>query len=193
MDSFQYWLSGQKLMQPINIWVQHPIAWARISCSTLGYYMNEGIKSAVATARLQTHPPRILVVDDDNDARQLSVDVLVDSGYEVETAIDGAAGWAALQVNGYDIVITDNQMPKMTGVEMIERLRAACIRVPVIMATGCVPKHVFDRKPWLYPDATLQRPYSNDDLLKTVKKVLHRDDSYNAHIKMLLPKYLGME
>jgi CheY-like chemotaxis protein len=153
--------------------------------------VKERIKPAEGSNRVNANPPpRILVVDDDNDARQLSVDVLADSGYEVETAVDGAAGWAALQVNGYDVVITDNQMPKMTGVEMIEKLRAACIKVPVIMATGSLPKQVFDRKPWLHPDATLQRPYSNDDLLTAVKKVLSREESYNAHIKMLLPKYL---
>jgi CheY-like chemotaxis protein len=155
---------------------------------------NKGNTPAEGPSRTQANPPiRILVVDDDNDARQLSVDVLIDSGYEVESAKDGAVGWAALQANGYDIVITDNQMPKMTGVEMIEKLRAACIKVPVIMATGSLPKQLFERKPWLHPDATLQRPYSNDELVAMVKKVLHRDDSYNAHIKMLLPKYLGME
>ena len=94
---------------------------------------------------MQANPPRILVVDDDSDARQLSVDVLMDSGYDVESANDGAAGWDALQVNGYDVVITDNQMPKMTGVEMIERLRTAGIKVPVIMATGSLPKQVLDQ------------------------------------------------
>jgi CheY-like chemotaxis protein len=116
---------------------------------------------------------RILVVDDDDDTRQLSVDILASSGYNIEVAKDGAAGWKALQSgNNYDLVVIDNKMPNMTGVEMIARLRSARITVPVIMATGHLPAREFARKPWLKPDATLQRPFSNDDLLKVVKKVL---------------------
>ena len=116
---------------------------------------------------------RILVVDDDSDTRKLSMDVLLGSGYDVDGVTDGAAGWKALQTgNNYDLVVTDNKMPNMTGIEMIEKLRSERITVPVIMATQYLPMHEFARKPWLTPDAMLQRPFSNDDLLKTVKKVL---------------------
>jgi CheY-like chemotaxis protein len=137
-------------------------------------------KSASATMRGQKNAPRrILVVDDDNDVLQLSVDVLASSGYGVEAAKDGAAGWQAIQANSYDLVITDNKMPRLTGLEMIEKLRAACLPLPVIMATTYLPTHEFARKPWLEPDAMLQRPCSNEDLLETVKKVLSTDDDDN--------------
>ena len=76
-----------------------------------------------------------------------------------------------------DSVITDNKMPRMTGVEMIGKLRSANMAVPVIMATSYLPTHEFARKPWLKPDAALERPFSSDDLLETVKKVLGTDDS----------------
>jgi DNA-binding response OmpR family regulator len=135
-------------------------------------------------------PHRILVVDDNSDVRQFSVDVLVGSGYDVEAAKDGAAGWEALQAKNYDLVITDNKMPRMTGIEMIEKLRFARMAVPVIMATRNLPAHEFARKPWLRPDATLQRPCSNDDLLEAVKKVLHTDDGNDGLKETLLPKYL---
>jgi DNA-binding response OmpR family regulator len=132
-------------------------------------------------------PYRILVAEDDSDIRQLSVDVLAGSGYDVEGVQDGAAGWEAfLTGKNYDLVVTDNIMPNMTGIEMIERLRSACIRVPVIMATEHLPTNEFVRKPWLKPEATLQRPFSNDVLLETVKKVLGSDEGGNAHIKMVL-------
>ena len=130
------------------------------------------------------------MVDDDTDSRQLTVDVLAGSGYDVVTAKDGAAAWKALQINDYDLIVTDNKMPKMTGIEMIEKLRFARMAVPVIMATGILPMHEFERKPWLKPDATLQKPFSNDDLLATVKNVLRTDDANNSHMKMLLPLYL---
>ena len=133
-------------------------------------------------------PPRILVVDDDSDTRQLSVDVLVGSGYDVDAVIDGAAGWEALQSARYDLAITDNTMPRMTGIEMIEQLRSAHMAVPVIMATGHLPLNEFSRRPWLKPDALLQRPITNDELLDAVKKVLGPDHGLDEHKEAPVPQ-----
>ena len=146
---------------------------------------------AGALVQSQANPPhRILVVDDDSDTRQLSVDVLAGFGYDVEAAIDGAAGWEALQASNYDLTITDNKMPRMTGLEMIEQLRSARMTLPVIMATGHLPMNEFARKPWLKPDATLQRPFTNDDLLAAVTKVLRPDDNNDGRKEALLPKHV---
>ncbi|MFZ0825811.1 MAG: response regulator [Verrucomicrobiia bacterium] len=138
---------------------------------------------------LSNPPSRILVVDDDSDVRQLSVDVLADSGYEVEGVKDGAAGWEALQASSYDLVITDNKMPRMTGMEMIEKLRAASMSLPVILATSYLPRHELAHKPWLKPDAMLQRPFSTDDLLKTVKEVLGPDDRNEGSKEAPVPQH----
>ena len=116
------------------------------------------------------------MVDDDSDTRQISFDVLAASGYDVVAVKDGAAGWKALQAYSYDLTITDNKMPRMTGLEMIEKLRSARMALPVIMATRSLPLDEFARQPWLKPDAMLQRPFSNNDLLAAVKKVLCADD-----------------
>jgi len=148
---------------------------------------SEIIKVDIAVSSGIPHEPlsrqRILVVDDNNFLRQLCIDVLVKAGYEVLAARDGAAGWEELQFNQCDLIITDNQMPKMTGIQLLERMRSARISLPVIMATGCLPTQVFARQPWLRPDATLERPFSDDDLLETVKRVLSRDENYNTRIQ----------
>lgn len=147
-------------------------------------------KFAVTSVPEETNPPhRILVVDDDGDARQLSVDVLTGCGYQVETAKNGAAGWDALQTKTYDLVITDNMMPKMTGIEMLEKLFYARMPILTIMATGALPIDEFANKPWLRPDAVLQRPYSNDDLVATVKNVLRTDDGNDSDTGTILPKH----
>ena len=146
---------------------------------------------AITTKQAQTVRAHcILVVDDDKDVCQLSVDLLVDSGYEVDAASDGAAGWKAVRAARYDLIITDNFMPRMTGLEMIEKIRDARMSLPVIMATRSLPTEQFYRKPWLRPDAALERPCSNDVFLFTVKKLLRAEDSYRAQMKMLLPEYL---
>ena len=118
---------------------------------------------------------RILVVDDDRDTRQLSVDLLAAAGYDADGVHDGAAGWDALQTIDYDLILTDNKMPRMTGVEMIAKLRSAHLEIPVIMATGSPPNLEFERRPWLKPDLILQRPLFDDDLLVAVKKILRPD------------------
>jgi two-component system OmpR family response regulator len=148
-------------------------------------------KSANVSIVAQKKPThRILVVDDDPETRQISVAVLVKSNFEVHAAVDGADGWCSLRDKPFDLVITDNKMPRMTGVELIEKLRYIRLSLPVIMATGQVPIVEFERKPWLLPDATLQRPFSTDDLLAAVKKVLGSYDANWNHMEMLLPKYL---
>ena len=140
-----------------------------------------------AASRTTKTLPRILLVDDDRNVRQHSIAALAASGYDVEGVQDGAAAWQALQANTFDLIITDNQMPRMTGLEMIERMRAARIATPVIMATHDLPTHEFVRKPWLKPKATLQRPFTLDDLLKTIKGVLDTDNGRGDHSDMLAP------
>jgi DNA-binding response OmpR family regulator len=145
---------------------------------------------AIALGRGQKTPSRrILVVDDDRDSRQLKTDLLTSSGYQVETANDGAAGWEALRTHDYDLVITDDHMPKMTGVEMIEKLYLSHKTVPVIMATGSLPTDAFVRRPWLKPEATLQKPFTIRDLLKVISNVLGADDKNEDHGETPLPKF----
>jgi DNA-binding response OmpR family regulator len=156
-------------------------------CAMLDKNVSQAEKPAKALVREPINPShRILVVDDDNETRQLSVDVLTGSGYDVEGVKDGAAGWEALQTFDYDLIVTDNKMPRMTGLEMMAKLRAARMTLPVIMATGNPPALEFERRPWLKPDIILQRPFSNDDLLVAVKTILSTDGGYGT----LLPKYL---
>ena len=117
-------------------------------------------------------PHRILVVDDDSEVRQLNTQVLIHFGYHVDAAEDGAAAWEALQLESYDLIVTDNNMPKVTGLELLKKLRAARMALPVIMATGVLPQDEFTRYPWLQPAATLIKPHTIAQLVDTVKQVL---------------------
>jgi DNA-binding NtrC family response regulator len=129
--------------------------------------------SASARARRGTHPPRrILIVDDDDDSRRFNTEVLIHSGYNVDTAEDGAVAWNTLQLKSYDLLITDNKMPKVSGVELLKKLHAVHMALPVIMATGTSPEEEFTRHPWLQPAAILLKPFTNDQLLETVQQVL---------------------
>src|ERR1700744_3146869 len=90
-------------------------------------------------------PRRILVVDDDVFIREISSAVLTAQGYEVDTAEDGEHGWSTLvrangpDSDGYDLLITDNKMPKLSGIGLIQKLRSVCMNLPVILASGNLP------------------------------------------------------
>jgi DNA-binding NtrC family response regulator len=117
-------------------------------------------------------PPRILVVDDDEVIRRLNAEVLARAGYVVDAAGDGAAAWEALNCKSYDLLITDNRMPKVTGLELLEMVRGARLGLPVIMASGTLPIDEFDRQPWLKPTAMFCKPYLLEALVQTVDQVL---------------------
>jgi CheY-like chemotaxis protein len=103
------------------------------------------IMSNVTAAPGQTNPPRrILVVDDDIAIRQLSTDLLTRSGFHVDVAEDGAVAWNTLQTNHYDLVVTDHRMPKVSGVQLVKKLRAARMALPVILVSGTLPTEELD-------------------------------------------------
>lgn len=137
----------------------------------------EAEASASAPIRLRANPPkRILVVEDDGTIRGLIAQALINAGFITDVAEDGAVAWDALQLNRFDLMITDNTMPKMTGVELLKKIRADRMVLPVIMATATLPAHEFAKSPWLIPDATLVKPFSIADLLEKVKAVLHANE-----------------
>jgi len=124
---------------------------------------------------------RVLVVEDDIFFRQLNTDILLHSGYAVESVEDGAAAWEALKANHYDLLVTDNSMPYVSGVELLRKLFAAHIDLPVIMATGAIPTEELSRSPALQPSGMLQKPYAVTELVRMVKKVLRNAEAHTVH------------
>ena len=149
-------------------------------------------ESASAPTQCQANPSnRILVVDDDISIRELSAEVLIPSGYQVDTAEDGAAGWEALQANRYDLLITDNKMPKVSGVELVKKLRSARMTLPVVLASSAIPTEELSQNPSLQLADTLLKPFTIDELLGTVKQVLRASDSARTRTGIHFPGMTG--
>ena len=129
-------------------------------------------------------PLRILVVDDEPFICELNVEILSKAGYQVDAAEDGTAGWNALQQHNYDLVITDNTMPGMTGMQMIGKMHAAGFIVPVIMASGTLSTADLPQSASFQSVAELPKPYSGQELLRVVKGVLGDPlDCHRAGVK----------
>ena len=80
---------------------------------------------------------RVLVVEDSITVREVERQLLLRMGYEVEVAVDGVDGWNALQAGGYDLVVSDVDMPRMNGIDFVKTLRAdeRFRRIPVIIVS----------------------------------------------------------
>lgn len=121
---------------------------------------------------MDNHQGRILVVEDDAVIQRLIGTMLDGAGYFIAFAEDGEAGWEALNSGHFDLVITDNNMPKVTGVDMIRRLRATHHHLPVILISGEIPRHVPDLKTLLTPGLALEKPFTMAQLLGQVRAQL---------------------
>jgi two-component system cell cycle response regulator CpdR len=113
------------------------------------------------------------VADGDKDLRRLNAEVLVCSGYKVDVAVHGIAAFEALQRQPYDLLIASDKMPDLSGIALLAKLQDACISVPVVIVSTSLPGPVSGPRATPPVDAMLQLPYKVDELLATVKGVLH--------------------
>ena len=112
------------------------------------------------------------MVEDDADIRRLNSEDLRNAGYLVDALEDGDTAWEVLQRDSYNLLITDQHWPKLSGVELLKRIHDAHMVMPVIMITDILPKLEFAEHPWIQPATMLFEPYSSAELLGMVKNAL---------------------
>jgi len=138
---------------------------------------------AGAAVHSRTKPRhRILVVDDDKDIRLLYANALARPSCHVDAAEDAVAGWEALQANHYHLLIAEHCLPGLTGVELVRKLRAARMDVPVVMTAVRLPTQGLVGDPLLQLAAVLPKPFYISQLLEAVRAVLRAADSSREQI-----------
>lgn len=116
---------------------------------------------------------RILVVEDDEQARDTFRLMLEKAGYEVDVAADGAQGLAAFKQAPAHVVVTDIWMPEKDGVEFIRELKRNYPDARVIAITGVRgPQNRLPAASYLGAQRTLVKPFSMHDLLAAVRELL---------------------
>jgi two-component system response regulator AtoC len=117
----------------------------------------------------------VLIIDDEPGLRQTVSLILADEGYEVHAASDGEEGLArALEVQP-DLILCDVRMPRLTGLEFLERYRTAngTAMVIVMTAYGGMEMAIQAMKKGAYD--YIQKPFSPDQLVLTLKKAEERE------------------
>ncbi len=117
---------------------------------------------------------RILVVEDQEDNRQILRDLLTSAGFEVIEAADGETGLAAAAVHRPDLILMDIQLPGLDGYEATRRLKADAVlhTIPIIVVTSYALDGDPDKARAAGCDAYISKPYSPRQLLAKVREYL---------------------
>lgn len=120
---------------------------------------------------------KVLIVDDEIHIIHVVAIKLRNNGFEVVSACDGAEAFKLACEQKPDIIVTDFQMPIMTGPELVSRLREneETKYIPVIMLTARSFALEDEQKDALKISETLSKPFSPKELLRIIKDVLHRE------------------
>jgi two-component system, cell cycle response regulator DivK len=115
---------------------------------------------------------RILVVEDEEDNRQILRDLLATSGYEMVEAEDGEQALAAVDLHRPDLILMDIQLPIMDGYEATRRIRAnpANKRIPIIAVTSYALSGNESMALAAGCDAYVPKPYSPRELLAKIRE-----------------------
>lgn len=115
---------------------------------------------------------RILVVDDSGFQRKRTCRLLHRAGYETLDAPDGKAALEAVEREAPDLVITDLNMPTMTGMELLEAVQERGLTLPIVVLTSDVQDTTREACMERGAAEVLNKPVHDDRLLVTVEAFL---------------------
>lgn len=134
---------------------------------------------------------RILIVDDDDEIRDLLEFDVRASGYFVDTARDGMEGLNKALNNTYDLILLDVMMPKMNGFDVCKNIRQAKLAIPILMLTA---KGTIDDKTEGFDcgvDDYLVKPFDIQEVLLRIRVLLRRNQVFDEDKSSLSDEVLN--
>jgi DNA-binding response OmpR family regulator len=125
---------------------------------------------------------KILVVEDDKDLAGMLEDTLVSEHHTVELSYDGSQAWSLLQVYTYDAVVLDWDIPGISGIELLSKVRAKGNNTPILMLTG---KGSLDNKEQGLDsgaDDYLTKPFQAREFTARLRALLRRGTGLTSNI-----------
>ncbi|WP_040557476.1 chemotaxis response regulator CheY [Reinekea blandensis] len=122
---------------------------------------------------------KILVVDDFSTMRRIVKNLLRDLGFtNTHEADDGTSAWPMLQSGDFDFVVTDWNMPGMTGIELLQKIRAdeRLKSVPVLMVTAEAKRDQIVAAAQAGVNGYVVKPFTAAALKEKIEKIFERVD-----------------
>lgn len=117
---------------------------------------------------------KILVVDDEKNARLLLGEALTGAGYDVLVAVDGEHALEKVQESHPDLVLMDMKLPGMDGIEVLRRLRSIAHEVPVVMITAHASVETAIEAMKLGAVDYVRKPFTPDQIRDAIARALAR-------------------
>ncbi len=133
---------------------------------------------------------KILLIDDNDTLREMLGYALKSFGYEVETARDGISGLEKLEQKSYDLLITDNNMPRMGGLKLIEETSQREIDIKTVLISGDLTKDIVESAKKRGVFECLAKPFSLDLLRETVMRAFEEDKNSKQECGLNRPSQL---
>lgn len=118
------------------------------------------------------HAPSILITDDDLAFRSTLSDMLAPCGYELTVAGDGAEALEIVRRRPIDLLLCDNHMPRLTGLETIAQLRQLNKALPCILMSAALDERMVAEAKLLETFSVLMKPVSRQLLRSTIETAL---------------------
>ncbi|MCA9354809.1 MAG: response regulator transcription factor [Candidatus Kaiserbacteria bacterium] len=125
---------------------------------------------------------RILIVEDEKKIRDFLKHNLEAACYAVDTCVDGAEGLRTATLNEYDLIILDNVMPNMTGLEVCTELRRSNLRTPILLLSVLSDTDIKVQALNAGADDYLTKPFSLTELLARIRALLRRPPQIEAEV-----------
>jgi two-component system OmpR family response regulator len=137
--------------------------------------------------------PKVLVIDDEPGVRDLISEALSLSEITAVQAADGLEALSFLRRERFDLLILDINMPKLDGLDLLEKLRTEGMSVPVLMLSARADKTDINQGLRIGADDYLTKPFSIEELVLRVKAILRRSKGEVAEVKVLTCGPISMD
>lgn len=125
------------------------------------------------SSELQTEKKgRLLIIDDESELREVLIALLEDTTGDICQAANGAEGIQLLQKEKFDAVLSDEKMPKKSGLDVLKWMRENNINTPFIIHTGYGQKEMVQEAQRLGVFAFIDKPWNERHLIQTVKNAI---------------------
>lgn len=121
----------------------------------------------------------ILIVENENDVRNILIEIVAMLGFNYDVATDGIEAWNKIQNGHFSLVITDLGLPHMDGIELVGKMRNTGLKTPAILIAGidikCKKKDLCRYINCAYID----KPFTIDDLKTKINDLLINNNNLN--------------